>query len=255
MHVAGPQVGPRCPRDTLWIYPEVVVEAPVLHGDDRARELPAEAVEANRLAALLDREIPDLVTVSVVDVGVLYQLGVSAVQALPVLADHEPVRADKRYDGGYGQDQGEVEEDPERPEEEAETPSLGGLLACLEEAVHGSPAHQSTSTSHARWYHARMSELSCTIRRVGDLESRTEEYEISYAVEGLSPHKLRVKYQAARAYEINASLDASVEAARAAISDAGLQGPTDEALSQFAWRTIQSAKYERGEPLTSRLEL
>jgi hypothetical protein len=100
-----------------------------------------------------------------------------------------------------------------------------------------------------------MSELSCTIRRVGDLESRTEEYEISYAVEGLSPHKLRVKYQAARAYEINASLDASVEAARAAISDAGLQGPTDEALSQFAWRTIQSAKYARGEHLTSRLEL
>jgi hypothetical protein len=100
-----------------------------------------------------------------------------------------------------------------------------------------------------------MSELSCTIRRVGDLESRTEEYEISYTVEGLSPHKLRVKYQAARAYEINASLDAAVEAARAAISDAGLQEPTDEALSQFAWRAIQSAKYERGEPLTSRLEL
>ena len=100
-----------------------------------------------------------------------------------------------------------------------------------------------------------MSELSCTVRRVGDLESRTEEYEMSYGVEGMPPHELRVKYQAARAYEINASLDASVEAARAAISDAGLQGPTDEALSQFAWRTIQSAKYERGEPLTSRLEL
>ena len=29
----------------------------------------------------------------------------------------------------------------------------------------------------------------------------------------------------------------------------------DEALSQFSWRTIQSAKYERGEPLTSRLQL
>jgi hypothetical protein len=100
-----------------------------------------------------------------------------------------------------------------------------------------------------------MSELSCTVRRVGDLEGRTEEYEISYAVEGMPPHELRVKYQAARAYEINASLDAAAEAARAAISDAGLQGPTDEALSQFAWRTIQSAKYERGEPLTSRLEL
>jgi hypothetical protein len=100
-----------------------------------------------------------------------------------------------------------------------------------------------------------MSELSCTVRRVGDLESRTEEYEMSYAVEGMPPHELRVKYQAARAYEINASLDAAVGAARAAISDAGLQGPTDEALYQFAWRTIQSGKYERGEPLTSRLEL
>jgi hypothetical protein len=106
-----------------------------------------------------------------------------------------------------------------------------------------------------RWYDGRMPELSCTVRRVGDLESRTEEYEVSYAVEGTAPRELRVKYQAARAYEINAALDAAVEAARAAISDAGLQGPTDEALSKFSWRTIQSAKYERGEPLTSRLQL
>jgi hypothetical protein len=100
-----------------------------------------------------------------------------------------------------------------------------------------------------------MPELSCTVRRVGDLESRTEEYEVSYAIEGTAPRELRVKYQAARAYEINASLDAAVAAARAAISEAGLQGPTDEALSKFSWRTIQSAKYERGEPLTSRLQL
>jgi hypothetical protein len=100
-----------------------------------------------------------------------------------------------------------------------------------------------------------MPELSCTVRRVGDLESRTEEYEVSYAVEGTAPRELRVKYQAARAYEINAALDAAVEAARAAIFDAGLQGPTDEALSKFSWRSIQSAKYERGEPLTSRLQL
>jgi hypothetical protein len=102
-----------------------------------------------------------------------------------------------------------------------------------------------------------MPELSCTVRRVGDLESRTEEYEMSCAVEGAKPHGLRVKYQAARAYEINAALDNAVEAARAAISDAdpGLRGPTDEALSQFAWRTIQSAKYEGGEPVTSRLQL
>jgi hypothetical protein len=101
-----------------------------------------------------------------------------------------------------------------------------------------------------------MPELSCAARRVGDLESRTEEYEMSYAVEGAQPRWLRVKYQAARAYEINAALDSAVEAARAAISDAnpGLRGPPDEALSQLAWRTIQSAKYEGGERVTSRLQ-
>jgi hypothetical protein len=101
-----------------------------------------------------------------------------------------------------------------------------------------------------------MPELNCTVRRIGDLESRTEVYEMSFAV-GNAPRGLRVKYQAARAYEINAALDDAVEAARAAISDADphLKGPTDEALSQFAWRTIQSAKYEGGEPITSRLQL
>jgi hypothetical protein len=100
-----------------------------------------------------------------------------------------------------------------------------------------------------------MPELSCTARRVGDLESRTEEYELSFAVEDAPPRNLSIKYQAARAYEINASLDAAIESAREAISevDPDLKGPTDEALSQFAWRTIQSAKYERGEPLTSRI--
>lgn len=102
-----------------------------------------------------------------------------------------------------------------------------------------------------------MLELNCTVRRIGDLESRTEEYEMSFAVEGATPRGLRVKYQAARAYEINAALDDAVEAARTAISDAdpGLKGPTDEALSQFAWRTIQSAKYEGGEPVISQLQL
>ena len=100
-----------------------------------------------------------------------------------------------------------------------------------------------------------MPELSCAARRVGDLESRTEEYEMSYAVEGAQPRGLRVKYQAARAYEINAALDSAVEAARAAISDANpsLRGPTDEALSKFSWRAIQSAKYEEGEPVFSSL--
>ena len=102
-----------------------------------------------------------------------------------------------------------------------------------------------------------MPELSCTARRVGDYESRTEEYEILFAVGEAAPRGLRVKYQAARAYEINAALDAAVEAARAAISEAdpGLDQPTDETLSQFSWRTIQSAKYQEGSAMTSRLEL
>jgi hypothetical protein len=100
-----------------------------------------------------------------------------------------------------------------------------------------------------------MPELSCTARRIGDYESRTEEYEVLYAVEDAAPRGLRVKYQAARAYEINAALDAAVETARGALSEAGLAGPTDEVLSKFTWRAIQSAKYEEGEPRTSRLEL
>jgi hypothetical protein len=102
-----------------------------------------------------------------------------------------------------------------------------------------------------------MPELTCTVRRVGDYESRTEEYEISYAVGEARPRGLRITYQAARAYEINAALDAAVETARGAISEAlpDLQVPTDETLSQFTWRAIQSAKYEEGEPRTSRLEL
>jgi hypothetical protein len=100
-----------------------------------------------------------------------------------------------------------------------------------------------------------MPELGCTVRRVGDYESRTEEYEIFYVVGAAEPRALRIKYQAARAYEINAALDAAAEAARAVISEAGLEGPTDEALSQFSWRAIQSAKYEEGETITSRLEL
>src|ERR671916_221732 len=100
-----------------------------------------------------------------------------------------------------------------------------------------------------------MPELSCTARRIGDYESRTEEYEVLYAVGDAPPRGLRVKYQAARAYEINAALDAAVETARGALSGAGLEGPTHETLSKFTGRTIQSAKYEEGEPRTSRLEL
>ena len=101
-----------------------------------------------------------------------------------------------------------------------------------------------------------MPELSCTVRRVGDYESRTEEYEVVYAVGQATPRELRIKYQAARAYEINAAIDAAVEMAREAIAEAepGQKGPTDEALSKFSWRTIQSAKYEQGAPRSSSLE-
>jgi hypothetical protein len=100
-----------------------------------------------------------------------------------------------------------------------------------------------------------MPALDCTVRRIGDYEGRTEEYEVLFAVGDVAPRALRIKYQAARAYEINAALDAAVEAARAAIAEAGLEGPGDQILSQLTWRTVQSAKYEEGEPRTSRLEL
>ena len=100
-----------------------------------------------------------------------------------------------------------------------------------------------------------MPQLSCTVRRIGDHASRTEEYEVAYTVGRTTPRVLLIKYQAARAYEINAALDAAVEVAREAIveADPDQRGPTDEALSKFSWRTIQSAKYELGAPRSSSL--
>ncbi len=103
-------------------------------------------------------------------------------------------------------------------------------------------------------YDSSMPELSCVARRVGDHESRTEEYELAFAVGEAPSKKLKIKYQAARAYEINAALDSCVEAARAAIAEADpdlADKPTDESLFQFSWKTLQSAKYEEGEPRTS----
>jgi hypothetical protein len=103
-----------------------------------------------------------------------------------------------------------------------------------------------------------MTELFCTARRTGDYESRTEEYELAFAVSDAPPKTLRIKYQAARAYEINAALDACVEAAREAIAEVNqdLAGnPTDESLSQLSWKTLQSAKYEEGATKTARLDL
>jgi|SRR5215204_2901407 len=94
-----------------------------------------------------------------------------------------------------------------------------------------------------------MPELDCTVRRIGDYESRTEEYELVYSVGQAQPRGLRIKYQAARAYEINAALDAAVEAASEAMAeeDPGLKRPTHEALAKFSWRAIQSAKYQEGD--------
>ena len=104
-----------------------------------------------------------------------------------------------------------------------------------------------------------MPELTCTVRRVGDFDSRTEEYEMVFSVEGgdSAPRRtLGVKYQAARAYEINASLDAAVEAAREVIEEAGLDArPPDGTLAKFAWRTLQSVKYEEGGSKTGRFEI
>lgn len=102
-----------------------------------------------------------------------------------------------------------------------------------------------------------MPDLILTTRRTGDYESRTEEYEMTFAVEDNARSSLRVRYQAARAYEINAALDAAVESSRETISEAlpDLPQPTDEALTQFAWRSMQSAKYGAGEPVISRLNL
>ena len=101
-----------------------------------------------------------------------------------------------------------------------------------------------------------MPELGCTVRRIGDYESRTEEYEVVYSAGQAPPRGLEIRYQAARAYEINSALDRAVGVAREVIAenDPGHPGPRDEALFKFSWRAIQSAKYEEGEPVFSALD-
>lgn len=100
-----------------------------------------------------------------------------------------------------------------------------------------------------------MTELLCTAKRTGDFESRTEEYDLSFAVED-ARRVVEVKYLASRAYEITRSLDNCVEAIRAAIAEAGLDArPTDESLSKFSWYAMQSVKYDEGESKTSSLEV
>src|ERR687897_3193087 len=101
-----------------------------------------------------------------------------------------------------------------------------------------------------------MPRLDCKVRRIGDYESRTEEYELAFSVGQAPPHGWGIKYQAARAYEINAALDAAVEVAREAIADddPAQRSPTEEALAKFSWRAIQAAKYEEGKPVESSQE-
>ena len=64
-----------------------------------------------------------------------------------------------------------------------------------------------------------MPDLICAVRRIGDQQSRTEEYELRFSAGDEPPRVLEVKYQAARAFEINAALDAATESARATISE------------------------------------
>lgn len=101
-----------------------------------------------------------------------------------------------------------------------------------------------------------MSQLTCIARRIGDYESRTEEYELVFSVGDAPARAIEVMYQAARAFEINAALDAATGTAREAISaaDPDVRQPTDEALAKLAWRTLQSAKYDEGEARTGSLE-
>lgn len=104
-----------------------------------------------------------------------------------------------------------------------------------------------------------MPELHCTANRIGDLESRTEEYRVHFALDGAEPGtELGIRYQAARAYEINAALDDAVGKAREAIAAEApdlAAVPTHESLAKFTWRTVQSVKYDGGAAKTARLEL
>ena len=86
-----------------------------------------------------------------------------------------------------------------------------------------------------------MPELSCTVRRVGDHESRTEEYEVAYAVGRATPRGLRIKYQAARAYEINAAIDARGGGRKTSPRLIPTSGPTDGTF-QVLLGAMQSAK-------------
>lgn len=107
-----------------------------------------------------------------------------------------------------------------------------------------------------------MTNLELIARRIGDFESRTEEYDLTYSASkdrsAGEPKTIQIKYQAARAYEINDCLDRGAEAAKAALAEVDPDLATrvsEEPLAQLTWRAVQSVKYDEGESKTSNLEL
>jgi hypothetical protein len=140
LHLLGPQVCPDGPPAPLEVHPAVIVEVPVLVGDDRPREMLPEVVEADGLEALFHLELANPVSARVVYARVLGQLRVPLVETIPILSDNEHVDT-HQDDGGDSHDQDRVEDGSERPEEKAESALFGRFLARFEEAVHGSPAH------------------------------------------------------------------------------------------------------------------
>ncbi len=127
-------------RENIDKYGAVAVEPgahPVLDGDERPRELLPEALEADRLATLPRPELGDLLAACGVDVGVLYEVGITAIEASLVLVHDEQVQPGHEGERGRREHQREVEERPQRSEEASGRAPPPGLLACLEKVVHG----------------------------------------------------------------------------------------------------------------------
>jgi hypothetical protein len=91
----------------------VLLEASVLHCDERSREVLAEVVFADRQLVLGGFELAYLVAVHVVDGGVLDEVRVPALE--PVLIDVDYVGLEARdYDqNADDEDYGEVKEKPQ----------------------------------------------------------------------------------------------------------------------------------------------
>ncbi len=136
VHLPGAQVCPGGTRHAFDVDPYVLPEAAVLHGDDRPRQVLAQGVGTDRLPVLGGLEGGYLLPVDVIDVGVLDERRVAAPEVILVAADHEEVQNADRDHGRDGQDQGDVEQDPQGPYCPAQRPPLGSLLARLEKSVH-----------------------------------------------------------------------------------------------------------------------